>query len=148
VKFPLPIAGRGGQTRREHMSVKTGLEMLLSKGAASLRGKTIGIVSNQASVGPGFAHVVDLLGVLPAVRIGALFGPEHGVRGEAQDMIAVKDGGAEGLTDRKLGVPVHSLYGELTRLAHAHAGHVRGPRQPSSSTCRTSAAATTRSTRR
>jgi uncharacterized protein YbbC (DUF1343 family) len=94
------------------MAVRTGLEMLLSNGAPSLRGKRIGVICNQASVGPRFAHAVDLLQQLPLVRIGALLGPEHGVRGEAQDMESVEAGGAEGHVDRKLGVPVHSLYGD------------------------------------
>lgn len=108
------------------MPVRTGLEMLLSNGAADLRGKRIGVICNQASVGPGFAHVVDLLAALPMLRIGALLGPEHGVRGEAQDMESVAEGGAEGSFDRKLGVPVHSLYGEtvdtLTPKPHMLAG--------------------------
>lgn len=93
------------------MAVRTGLEMLLHAGAASLRGKNIGVITNQASVGPGFAHTVDLLRAQPMVRVGALFGPEHGVRGEAQDMVAVGAGGAQGQFDRRLGVPVYSLYG-------------------------------------
>lgn len=94
------------------MAVRTGLEVLLSKGASALRGRRVGVICNQASVGPSFAHVVDLLAASPGVRIGALLGPEHGVRGEAQDMESVSEGGAEGRFDRKLGVPVHSLYGE------------------------------------
>jgi len=88
--------------------VKIGLEVLLEGGARPLRGKTVGVICNQASLGPGFAHTVDLLGGVKEVRIGALLGPEHGVRGEAQDMIAVEGGGAR---DRLTGVPVHSLYG-------------------------------------
>jgi uncharacterized protein YbbC (DUF1343 family) len=49
---------------------------------------------------------------MDSITIGALLGPEHGVRGEAQDMIAVSDGGAEGTIDRKTGAPVYSLYGD------------------------------------
>lgn len=94
------------------MSVQTGLEVLLSQSTTLLRGKTIGVICNQASIGPGFRHVVDLLAAERLVRIGALLGPEHGVRGEAQDMIAVTDGGAEGTHDRITGAPVHSLYGD------------------------------------
>src|SRR5207237_2052806 len=43
----------------------------------------------------------------PGVKLAALFGPEHGVRGEAQYMVAVDDVAR----DRKTGVPVYSLYG-------------------------------------
>jgi uncharacterized protein YbbC (DUF1343 family) len=94
------------------MSVKTGLEVLLSDGAAHLRGKRVGLICNQASVGPGFEHVVDALARQPMVRIGALLGPEHGVRGEAQDMIPVAGGGVGGALDRRTAAPVHSLYGD------------------------------------
>jgi uncharacterized protein YbbC (DUF1343 family) len=93
------------------MHVRTGLEVLLRRGADTIRGKRIGIICNQASVGPGFQHIVDLLGAQEGVHIAALLGPEHGVRGEAQDMISVSAGGAEGVIDRKSGAPVHSLYG-------------------------------------
>jgi uncharacterized protein YbbC (DUF1343 family) len=93
------------------MRVKVGVETLLDGQRDLLRGKTIGVICNQASVGPGFQHTVDLLNTIEGVRIGALLGPEHGVRGEAQDMIAVKDGGSEGARDRRTGAPVHSLYG-------------------------------------
>jgi uncharacterized protein YbbC (DUF1343 family) len=93
------------------MRVKIGLEVLLERGGDLVRGKTLGVICNQASIGPGFAHSVDLLASVPGVRIGALLGPEHGVRGQAQDMIAVESGAAEGPRDRKTGAPVHSLYG-------------------------------------
>jgi uncharacterized protein YbbC (DUF1343 family) len=91
--------------------VKIGLQVLLERGGAPVKGKTLGLICNQASIGPGFEHVVDLLAALPGTRIGALLGPEHGVRGEAQDMIAVEAGGAAGMRDRRTNAPVHSLYG-------------------------------------
>jgi uncharacterized protein YbbC (DUF1343 family) len=52
-------------------------------------------------------HAADLLHASPAVELAALFGPEHGVRGDAQYMAAVG-----GEADPRTGVPVHSLYGE------------------------------------
>jgi uncharacterized protein YbbC (DUF1343 family) len=54
----------------------------------------------------GLRHAADLLHRLPGVRLVALFGPEHGVRGDAQYMAAV---GEE--RDRRTGLPAHSLYG-------------------------------------
>ena len=51
-------------------------------------------------------HAADLLHALSGVTLGALFGPEHGVRGDAQYMAAVASG-----TDAATGLPVHSLYG-------------------------------------
>lgn len=94
------------------MAVRTGLEAMLREGAVALRGKTIGVICNQSSVGPGFRHVVELLAEQRLLRIGAIFGPEHGVQGEAQDMIAVEEGGATGVQDRLTGAPVYSLYGD------------------------------------
>jgi len=91
------------------MAVRTGLEVLAAQQGATLRGRRVGLVCNQASVGPGFEHAADLVARQRLVRLCALFGPEHGVRGEAQDMIPVAGGGA---ADEELGVPVHSLYGD------------------------------------
>jgi uncharacterized protein YbbC (DUF1343 family) len=51
-------------------------------------------------------HLADLLAEAPGVTLAALFGPEHGIRADAQDMIGV---GAD--HDSRTGVPVHSLYG-------------------------------------
>lgn len=94
------------------MPVKTGLQVLLERGGDAVKGRTLGVICNQASIGPGFEHVVDLLATIPGTHIGALLGPEHGVRGEAQDMIAVEAGGAAGNRDRRTNAPVHSLYGD------------------------------------
>lgn len=65
----------------------------------------MGVLCHPASVTADLAHVVDRL-VASGVRPARLFGPEHGVRGEAQDMI-----GVEGEVDRRTGIPVSSLYG-------------------------------------
>ncbi len=67
----------------------------------------MGLLANQASVDTRLRHAADALGALPGVRLAALFGPEHGLRGEAQDMEATRSG-----TDPATGLPVHSLYGE------------------------------------
>jgi len=63
------------------------------------------VLCHPASVTSDLSHVVDRL-VDCGVRPARLFGPEHGVRGEAQDMI-----GVEGEVDRRTGIPVVSLYG-------------------------------------
>jgi uncharacterized protein YbbC (DUF1343 family) len=64
------------------------------------------VLCHPASVASDFAHIVDRL-IEVGVRPARLFGPEHGVRGEAQDMIGVDDD-----HDRRTGIPVVSLYGE------------------------------------
>ncbi len=88
------------------MAVRTGLEALAATGFAPLKGKAVGAIVNPTSVDGGFRHLADLLGAAEGVSLKALFGPEHGVRGDAQYMVAV---GEE--RDPRTGVPVHSLYG-------------------------------------
>src|SRR5262249_56220273 len=51
-------------------------------------------------------HAIDLLRAQPKLKITALFGPEHGVRGDAQDMISV-----DAARDAHSDLPIHSLYG-------------------------------------
>jgi len=87
------------------MAVQTGLARLVSEGHPALVGKRVGLVCNATSVDAELRHAIDLLGNVH--RLVALFGPEHGVRGDAQDMI-----GVDSTSDRVTGLPVHSLYGK------------------------------------
>jgi len=66
----------------------------------------VGVLCHPASVSGDLTHVVDRL-IACGVRPARLFGPEHGVRGEAQDMVGV---GEE--RDGRTGIPVTSLYGD------------------------------------
>ncbi|MEZ5575265.1 MAG: DUF1343 domain-containing protein [Candidatus Competibacteraceae bacterium] len=86
--------------------VQTGLEVLISDYPEKIRGARIGVVCHPASVDAELRHALDLLQAAGA-RIVAIFGPEHGARGEAQDMEDVEDISL----DPRLGVPVQSLYG-------------------------------------
>ena len=87
--------------------VVPGLEVLAERGFRPLAGRRVGLVANPTAVTRGLAHAADLLHAAPGVRLAALFGPEHGVRGDAQYMAAVG-----GERDARTGLPVHSLYGE------------------------------------
>ncbi len=89
------------------MPVRTGLDVLVSQGFAPLAGKRVGAIVNPTSVDSEFRHLADLLASARGVTLAALFGPEHGIRGEAQYMVAVDDEERDGRT----GVAVHSLYG-------------------------------------
>jgi uncharacterized protein YbbC (DUF1343 family) len=88
-------------------AVRTGLEVLRDQGFAPLRGMRVGLVTHPAAVDSHLVHAADLLAAAPGVRLAALFGPEHGLLGEAQDLVAVR---AE--QGPHAGVPVYSLYGE------------------------------------
>lgn len=87
--------------------VRTGLDVARRDGFSFLKGKRVGLICNPtATSSDDFAHLADLVGATPGVKLAALFGPEHGVRGQAQDMIHVGDD-----ADARTGVRVHSLYG-------------------------------------
>lgn len=85
----------------------TGLEVMAAQGFAPWRGMRIGLVCNPTTVDRRFAHLADLLSARKDVTLARLFGPEHGVRGTAQDMVGV-DGVAR---DARSGAEVVSLYG-------------------------------------
>ena len=90
--------------------VRTGLESFLdpaSDAAGLPRGARLGVVAHPASIDAGGRHLVDRLVQDGRFRVTRLFGPEHGVRGEAQDMEAVAEP-----ADRATGLPIVSLYGD------------------------------------
>lgn len=72
-----------------------------------LRGRTVGLVCNPASIDAGFRHVTTRLETA-GVRLGAIFGPQHGFRADLQENM-IESPHAE---DRGRGVPVYSLYSE------------------------------------
>jgi uncharacterized protein YbbC (DUF1343 family) len=89
--------------------VRPGLEVLLGR-SGPVRGLRVGLVANPASITSDLVHASRVLGRLKGVRLAALFGPEHGLTADAQDLVEVghsREGGT--------GLPVHSLYGE-TRI--------------------------------
>jgi uncharacterized protein YbbC (DUF1343 family) len=87
--------------------VRTGLERLCTMRFAPLRGLDIGLVTHPAAVDAGLRHVFELLAEAPGFRLSALFGPEHGLMGAAQDLAGVPD-----TTDPYSGLRVYSLYGD------------------------------------
>ncbi len=96
----------GPRPARPGGPVATGLEVLARGGFRPLRGLSVGLVCNPTAVDRRLRHAADLLGATAGLRLSILFGPEHGVRGDAQYMAAVGDG-----RDRRTGLPVRSLYG-------------------------------------
>jgi len=95
-------------TKKAAQPVQLGLERLLEDVPDSIRRARVGLICNQASVDHGFRHAADLLHQHGQIDLRALFGPQHGIRGDVQDnMIETGHG-----IDRKTGLPVHSLYSE------------------------------------
>ena len=88
------------------MTVRTGLARIIAEGSSLLAGRRLGLICNPTAVDPQLNHAIDLLRASKDFQLTTLFGPEHGVRGDAQDMIEV-----DASTDARTGLPVHSLYG-------------------------------------
>lgn len=84
--------------------IQTGLARLCADGSSILDGRRVGLLCNPTAVDGELVHAIELLS--PRLKLAALFGPEHGVRGDAQDMI-----GVDTAVDARSGLPVHSLYG-------------------------------------
>jgi uncharacterized protein YbbC (DUF1343 family) len=97
-----------GQTKES--SVVPGIEVLVAERLDLLRGKRLGLITNHTGVDRKLRRNIDILKSLPETELVALFSPEHGIEGVGQ---AGEKVGSE--IDKKSGVPVHSLYGEVTR---------------------------------
>lgn len=93
--------------------VKTGIEVLRESNFKILQGKRVGLITNPTGVDSQLKSTVDILNEAPGVKLVALYGPEHGVRGDvyAGDKV-------ETTIDKQTGIPVFSLYGK-TRKANA-----------------------------
>ena len=89
-----------------HAQVMTGLEVLVEEGYKPLLGKRVGLVTNPSGVDRHYRSTIDILFQAKEVNLVALFGPEHGVRGDvyAGDHV-------DSSKDARTGLPVHSLYG-------------------------------------
>ena len=93
--------------------MKFGIERLLESPQLRrpLTGKRIALLAHPASVTRNLTHSLDALSSLPDIRLSAAFGPQHGLRGDKQDnMVESPD-----FMDRRLGIPVFSLYGTVRR---------------------------------
>ena len=104
-----------GNTLRRHRCfttgipvLNTGLDRLLKNTTylGFLQKQRVGFLGHAASVTASYVHAIDAL-TAAGVRPVRLFGPEHGLRGEAQMMVAVADA-----VDPLSGIPIQSLYGD------------------------------------
>ena len=108
VVVPSCTAKAGQESSKE--VVKTGIDVLESNGFKQLQGKKIGLVTNPSGVNNKLVSTVDILANAPGVELVALYGPEHGVRGDIHAGDKVSDD-----VDPKTGVPVYSLYGKTRK---------------------------------
>ena len=88
-------------------TVRTGAEVLARTGFKTLQGLNVGLVTNPTGILPDLTSTIETLYRAPGVKLKALFGPEHGVRGDTpagETVSSARDGGT--------GLPAHSLYGK------------------------------------
>lgn len=86
--------------------VKPGIEVLEEMDFAPLKGKRVGLVTNPSGVDHNLRSTIEILHNAPGVNLVALYGPEHGVRGDVYAGGHVAD-----TVDPVTGLPVYSLYG-------------------------------------
>lgn len=96
------------------VKVKLGIDVLLDGDAALLAGKRVGLITNPSGVDGNLVPTADRLFRDERIRLVRLFGPEHGIRGDAWAGDSVKDD-----RDPVTGLPVESLYGDRKRPSDA-----------------------------
>ena len=94
----------------EASTVKPGIEVLRENGFAQLKGKRVGLVTNPSGVDRYLKSTIDILFQAPEVNLVALYGPEHGVRGDVYAGEKVDNS-----VDAATGLPVYSLYGKTRK---------------------------------
>ncbi len=98
-----------GQKELSHngkKKVKPGIEVLLEDHLDWIAGKRVGLITNPTGIDQDLKSSIDLLHEHSEVNLTALFGPEHGIRGDREAGEYV-----ESYIDEKTGLPVYSLYG-------------------------------------
>jgi uncharacterized protein YbbC (DUF1343 family)/CubicO group peptidase (beta-lactamase class C family) len=108
------VEGAGKNVRRGprgNGSALNGIDALARDGFKVLRGKRIGLITNQTGRDRSGRSTIDLLSNAPEVKLVALFSPEHGIRG-VMDQEKISNS-----KDEKTGLPIYSLYGETRKPA-------------------------------
>jgi uncharacterized protein YbbC (DUF1343 family) len=101
--------------------VRTGLDVLVAQEFAPIRGLRVGLVTHPAAVDSQLRHAIELFSTASQIKLGAIFGPEHGLLGQAQDLIGVSAG-----ESKRAEVPVYSLYGETVESLRPTPEQLRG----------------------
>jgi uncharacterized protein YbbC (DUF1343 family) len=110
----LPAGAQAGRRNSRTADVVPGIEILLGPQRNLLAGKRVGLITNPTGVDRQLNSSVGLMAAARDFRLSALFGPEHGVRGDAQAGEHVASS-----TDARTGLPAHSLYGPTRKPSPA-----------------------------
>ena len=89
-----------------HESIQLGIDVLEGEGFDRFKYEKLGLIINPSSVTRNIESTLSVF-LRKGMKIAALFGPEHGIRGEAQDQEECM-----GFMDEKCGAPIYSLYGK------------------------------------
>jgi uncharacterized protein YbbC (DUF1343 family) len=92
------------------MSIKPGISVLIKQQMNLIAGKRVGLITNPTGITSTLVSTADAIAKIKSVKLTALYGPEHGIRG---DIFAGDN--VETYTDKKTGVPVYSLYGKTKK---------------------------------
>jgi uncharacterized protein YbbC (DUF1343 family) len=95
------------------VKVLTGIDVLERDNFKQLAGMRIGLVTNHTGRNREGRQTIDVLSQAPGVKLVALFAPEHGIRGLADEKISDSK-------DEATGLPIYSLYGETRRPKPEH----------------------------
>ena len=90
--------------------VRTGVEILKAQNFSSIKGKRVGLITNPTGVDRNLQSTVDLFFHSKEIKLVALYGPEHGVRGDNAAGASVSD-----FKDPETGLPVFSIYGKTRK---------------------------------
>ena len=91
----------------DNQKVKVGLDVFIAEHLSMLEGKRAGIITNQTGIASSGEHIVDILSGIEGISIGALYAPEHGIRGDLPDVTKMVS-----YVDKRTGIQVWSLYGK------------------------------------
>ena len=108
VPAPAPLRAQPGTAAATQGRVMPGIEVLLRDSLHLVKGKRVGLLTNHSGRDRAGTSTVDLLHTAPGVTLTALYGPEHGIRGEAKAGEKIANA-----VDAKTGVKVYSLYGAV-----------------------------------
>jgi uncharacterized protein YbbC (DUF1343 family)/CubicO group peptidase (beta-lactamase class C family) len=97
------LSGNAAEAR-----VLTGIDVLEREDFKQLAGMRVGLVTNQTGRDRAGRSTIDILHNAPGVKLVALFSPEHGIRGAADEKLSDSK-------DEQTGLPIYSLYGETRR---------------------------------
>jgi uncharacterized protein YbbC (DUF1343 family)/CubicO group peptidase (beta-lactamase class C family) len=96
------------RTAAEQNPVLPGIDVLALDGFAALHGRRVGLLTNHTGRNRAGASTIDVLRTADGMTLVALFSPEHGIRGIADERVGSG-------RDERAGLPIHSLYGESRR---------------------------------